>query len=81
MRVGFSGDVVPRGSVSFGPDQQRRAGDFRAWQADYDDDWRKRPTGKQWGRDHELWDLDVRDLDLGLVGDKIERALREAFTK
>jgi len=79
--VGFSGDPVPRGAVSFGPEQQRRTGDFRAWQAGYDDDWRKRPTGKQWGRDHELWDLDVRDLDLGLVGDKIERALREAFTK
>lgn len=79
--MGFSGDPVPRGTVSFGPDQQRRTGDFRAWQADYDDDWRKRLTGEQWGRDHELWDLDVRDVDLGLVGDKLERALREAFTK
>jgi hypothetical protein len=34
-----------------------------------------------WGKDHELWQYDVRGVDLGLVGDKIERALREAFTK
>jgi hypothetical protein len=28
-----------------------------------------------------LWQYDVREVDLGLVGDKLERALREAFTK
>ena len=34
-----------------------------------------------WGADHELWRMDVRGLDMGLVGDKIERAVREAITK
>ncbi|KAL1873095.1 hypothetical protein VTK73DRAFT_1147 [Phialemonium thermophilum] len=81
LRVGFSGDAAPRAYVSFGPEQQRRVGDFRVWRLDYVDDWRKRSAGEDWGRDHELWSLDVRNLDLGLVGDKIERALREAFTK
>lgn len=81
LRVGFSGDTVPRGVVAFGPEQSRRVGDFRAWEGGYEDDWRKRTGFKDWGRDHELWKFDVRGLDLGLVGDRIERALREAFTK
>lgn len=81
LQVGFSGDPFPRGCVWFGPDQQRRVGDFRDWQADYRQDWRSAAAGGLWGRDHELWQYDVRGADLGLVGDKIERALREAFTK
>lgn len=81
LKVGFVGDPVPRGFVTFGPEQSRRVGDFRAWQSDYQDDWRQRATGKEWGRDYELWKFDVRGLDLGLVGDRMERGLREAFTK
>ncbi|KAK3372875.1 hypothetical protein B0T24DRAFT_246444 [Lasiosphaeria ovina] len=81
LQVGFAGDAAPRGSIWFGPDHQRRVGDFRAWQTDYHDDWRKAAAGKPWGRDHELWQSDVRGLDLGLVGDKIERALRDAFSR
>ncbi|KAL2018789.1 hypothetical protein VTK56DRAFT_417 [Thermocarpiscus australiensis] len=81
IQVGFSGDPAPRGCVWFGPDQQRRVGDFRDWQADYRYDWRSAAAGGLWGKDHELWQFDVRGLDLALVGDKLERALREAFTK
>jgi hypothetical protein len=81
LRVGFAGDPSPRGCIWFTPEQHRRVGDFRAWQSGFQNDWRKKPTAEDWGKDHELWKLDVRDLDLGLVGDKIERALREAFTK
>ncbi|AEO71065.1 67b5c7f6-c21f-4c00-b3fd-8287bb295c65 [Thermothielavioides terrestris] len=82
LQVGFSGDPAPRGCVWFGPDQQRRVGDFREWQTDYRYDWRRAARhGDSWGRDHELWQYDVRGVDLGLVGDKIERALSEAFTK
>ncbi|KAK4156378.1 hypothetical protein C8A00DRAFT_41157 [Chaetomidium leptoderma] len=81
LHVGFSGDPAPRGCVWFGPDQQRRAGDFREWQADYRYDWKSAAAGGLWGKDHELWQYDVRGFDLGLVGDKLERALREAFTK
>lgn len=81
LQVGFSGDPAPRGCVWFGPEQQRRAGDFRAWQTVYRQDWRAAAAGGLLGKDHELWQYDVRGSDLGLVGDKIERALREAFTK
>ncbi|KAL2159768.1 hypothetical protein VTH06DRAFT_1901 [Thermothelomyces fergusii] len=81
LQVGFSGDPAPRGCIWFGPDQQRRAGDFRVWQTDYRYDWKTAAAGGLWGKDHELWQYDVRGVDLGLVGDKIEKALREAFTK
>ncbi|KAK4239198.1 hypothetical protein C8A03DRAFT_32750 [Achaetomium macrosporum] len=81
LQVGFSGDPAPRGCIWFGPDQQRRVGDFREWQTDYRYDWRRAAAGGLWGKDHELWQYDVRGADLGLVGDRIERALREAFTK
>ena len=81
LRVGFAGDALPKTTVEFGPEQQRRVGDFRIWHPSYQDDWKKRETGINWGADHELWKLDVRGLDLGLVADKIERGLRDAFTK
>ncbi len=42
---------------------------------------RKRQKIAHWGDDHELWRMDVRGLDMGLVADKIERAVREAVTK
>ena len=47
----------------------------------YGDRKRKRQKIVHWGEDHELWRMDVRGLDMGLVGDKIERTVREAITK
>ncbi|KAK6613043.1 Actin-related protein 10 [Botrytis cinerea] len=81
VKVGFAGDAGPKAVVNFGPEEQRRAGDFRRWQPGYDKAWRERIHGKKWGEAHELWKLDLRDVDLGLVGDKIERAVRDAYTK
>lgn len=77
LRVGFAGDAAPKGVVTFGPEQARRVGDFRRWEVGYVDDWRK----KGWGTEHELWRSDIRGLDLGLVGDRLERGLREAFNR
>ncbi|KHE79818.1 actin-like ATPase domain-containing protein [Neurospora crassa] len=81
IQVGFAGDSAPRGIVWFGPEQQRRIGDFRDWQTDYHQDWRSKAAGGNWGRDYELWRPDVRGLELGQVGDKVEKAVREAYTK
>ncbi|KAI5926067.1 hypothetical protein F4810DRAFT_622757 [Camillea tinctor] len=81
LRIGFAGDASPKKIASFIPEQQVRAGDFRAWEADYQNDWRKRAAGKPWGFDHELWQLDARGQDLGFIADKLERELRDAFTK
>lgn len=77
LRAGFAGDAAPKAAVGFGPEQARRAGDFRRWELGRADDWRRRA----WGGEHELWRADVRGLDLGLVGDRMERALREAFSR
>lgn len=81
IRAGFAGDAVPKTVIDFGPEQQRRAGDHRRWQAGHDADWRKRVQGKEYGEAYELWKLDLRGADLGLMGDKIERAIRDAYTK
>lgn len=78
LRVGFAGDAAPKAVVApAGPEQARRVGDFRRWEVGYADDWRK----KAWDGEHELWRADVRGLDLGLVGDRLERGLREAFSR
>ncbi|KAJ2907132.1 actin-like ATPase domain-containing protein [Zalerion maritima] len=79
VRVGFAGDTTPKATIAFTPEAQRRAGDYRALRPGYNDPWQCRG----WTDGHELWrfDVNVRDVDLGLVGDRIERALREAFTK
>lgn len=81
LLVGYAGDPVPKAHVELGPEQQRRVGDLRTWEPGYQDDWRKRASGKDWGKDHELWQLDIRGQDTGLVGDRLERALREAISK
>ncbi|RWA09938.1 hypothetical protein EKO27_g5150 [Xylaria grammica] len=79
LRIGFAGDAAPKRVVTFSPDQQRRTGDFRAWEPDFASQWRCRASGKPWGADHELWRLDIRGQDLAVVGDKLERELRDAF--
>ncbi|KFZ08361.1 hypothetical protein V502_09397 [Pseudogymnoascus sp. VKM F-4520 (FW-2644)] len=81
LRAGLAGDALPKAVIGFGPDTQRRAGDYRQWQVGYEADWRQRTSGKAWGEEHELWKPDLRHVDLGLVGDRIERAMREAITK
>lgn len=82
IRVGFAGDAAPKAALSSGPDQQRRAGDFKAWMVQPENDGSKWwPSGRDWARSHELWTPDLRAADLRLVGDKIERLLQEAFTK
>ncbi|CAK7227704.1 hypothetical protein SBRCBS47491_006658 [Sporothrix bragantina] len=83
LRIGLAGDVVCRGTVAFGPEQQRRVGDLRVWQEDYHQDWRRAGedgAGRTWDTAYELWQMDVRNIDTGLISDKLERALREAFT-
>jgi actin-related protein len=81
MRAGFAGDATPKAVINFGPEEQRRPGDYRRWEVGYEKSWRERTRGREWGKAHELWRPDLRSLDLGLIGDKIDRAIREAFTK
>jgi hypothetical protein len=81
VRVGFAGEPIPKAVLKLGAEEQRRVGDHRAWNVGYQDDWIRGETGGRWGQGHELWQHDLRGLDMGLVGDKLDRLLREAFTK
>ncbi|POR32926.1 Uncharacterized protein TPAR_06885 [Tolypocladium paradoxum] len=75
IRAGFAGDSLPKATLPCGPEQQRRVGDFRAWQA-------PGPLASDaWAAEHEVWRCDVRDVDLGLFRDKLDRVLRDAFTR
>ena len=48
-------------------------GDYRGWAPGGR---RKDLAIEEWGKEHELWRMDLRDVDLGLVEDKIERTVR-----
>jgi actin-related protein len=81
VRCGFPGESAPRCTLPFGPEQQRRVGDYRQWDPEYSQRRRKRKRGQDWGQEHELYRMDLSNVDLGLVEDKFERAMREAYTK
>lgn len=79
--AGFAGESSPRCRLTFGPEDSRRVGDYRRWLPGFEERKVRKRRGYEWGEDHELWRMDLRELDLGLVEDKIERAVREAYTK
>lgn len=96
VRAGLPGESAPRCTLSFDPDRQRRVGDYRQYDPAYNHKRRqravirepgeelelyKRRKLEEWGEDHGLYRLDVTQVDLGLVGDKFERAVREAYSK
>jgi hypothetical protein len=81
VRAGYAGEALPKAVLQLGPERQRRVGDERIWRLGYHDDWALKEQTNRWGQDHELWQYDLRDLDLGLVEDKLDRVLREAFTQ
>lgn len=81
VRVGFAGDPEPKRIISFDAESHKRTGDLRAWESGYAENWRKRTAGHPWASDNELFQLDCRGQDLAVVGDKLERGLRDAFTR
>lgn len=80
LRAGFEGDSTPMCVVGFGPEESRRAGDYRGW-LNYGSstDSQQSTNLEDWAKAHELWRMDLRDVDLGLVEDKIERVIRETY--
>lgn len=81
VRVGFAGDSDPKRIFSFDAESGKRTGDLRAWESGYAQGWRKRTAGRPWGSHQELFQLDCRGQDMALVGDKLERGLRDAFVR
>lgn len=75
IRIGFAGDSTPKAALKSGPGDQRRVGDFRSWQEP------RQKAGQGWSENHEFWHFDLRDVDLGLYQDKLERVVRDAFTR
>lgn len=57
--------------------------DYRGWIPGNEDRQgkRRRLDEERWGEEHELWRMDLRGFDLGIVEDKVERAVRKAYTK
>lgn len=78
LRAGFAGESAPRCKLTYSPEMWRRVGDYRQWAPDYPG---RTPKGKKWAQGYELWDLDVRNMDLGLVEDRVEKLVREAESK
>ncbi|KJX97725.1 actin-related protein RO7 [Zymoseptoria brevis] len=76
--AGFAGESRPRCVLQFSHDTARRAGDYRQYDPQYAKLSRRWRFGGEWGIDHELYKIDLTELDLGLVEDKLERALRTA---
>ncbi|KAK0874282.1 hypothetical protein LTS02_000198 [Friedmanniomyces endolithicus] len=77
ISAGFAGESRARCIVRFTPEMGRRAGDYREYDVRYDRRNAKSSKRKGWGEDYELYrTLDLRNQDLGLVTDQLERAVR-----
>ncbi|KAJ5181512.1 hypothetical protein N7449_011659 [Penicillium cf. viridicatum] len=83
LRAGFEGSSAPVCVVGFGPEDSRRVGDYRGWiQGSTGAGRLPQPVDmEEWTRAYELWRPDSREVDLGLVEDKIERAFRETYNQ
>ncbi|KAJ5950257.1 uncharacterized protein N7479_008670 [Penicillium vulpinum] len=83
LRAGFEGSSAPMCVVGFGPEDSRRAGDYRGWiEGSIGAARLPQPVDmEEWTQAYELWRLDSREVDLGLVEDKIERAIRETYNQ
>lgn len=77
LSAGFASESRPRCVHRFTPEEGRRVGDFRSYDAEYDRPRKKLRREEDWGVEHELYRTDIRALDLGLVEDKLERAVRK----
>ena len=78
LRAGFEGEAGPQCTITFGPEESRRIGDYRGWAPGKSS---KKDKIDTWGKQHELWRLDLDDFDTGLMEDKFERGLREVYNK
>nr|OQO21703.1 hypothetical protein B0A51_11552 [Rachicladosporium sp. CCFEE 5018] len=76
ISVGIAGESRPRGVLRFGygVTDGRRVGDWRG--VDGDDGVGVDESSAKWAREYEVFRADVTGLDLGLVEDVLERAVR-----
>lgn len=76
--AGFQGESGPQCAIPFTPQNSRRVGDYRTYLPGYR---RRKEDVQTKSKEYELWRNDLKDVDLGLLEDKLERAVREAYNK
>lgn len=82
LSAGFAGEGKPRCVHRFGyqPADSRRVGDYREFMGVQKPPGSRRRDSDQWSANHELFRADVRQLDLALLSDRLERAVRTIHT-
>ncbi|KAI5367428.1 putative Actin family, ATPase, nucleotide binding domain-containing protein [Septoria linicola] len=76
--AGFAGESRPRCILPFSPETSQRVGDYRQYEPGHAANMRPFRLREEWAASHELYHADLREDDLGLVEDKLDRALRTA---
>ena len=67
VSAGFAGESRPRCIIGFSPENERRLGDYRSYDPNHQTKRRKVVNDEEWGREFELYRVDLRTLDLGLI--------------
>lgn len=80
LSAGYAGESRPRCIIPFTPETSRRVGDHRQWDPKHAQHTRKFRLQAKWADGYELYQTDIREQDLRLVEDKLERALRTVHT-
>lgn len=82
LSAGFAGESKPRCVHRFGHQigDGRRVGDYRDFTGHKSRVLRRDRNDTRWSANHELFRADVRQLDLELVADRLERAVRQVHT-
>ncbi|KAJ9610224.1 hypothetical protein H2200_005001 [Cladophialophora chaetospira] len=78
LSAGFQSESGPQCYIPFTPQNSRRVGDHRTFLPGFR---RRREHVASKSKDYELWRNDLADVDLGLMEDKLERVVREAYNK
>ena len=78
IKAGFEGEPGPQCCLALGSQIARRVGDYRDWAPATTP---KKESFEAWSKQQELWPIDLNNFELGLMEDKIERAIREVYNK
>ncbi|KAK5106461.1 hypothetical protein LTS08_000580 [Lithohypha guttulata] len=78
LKAGIEGESHPQIRYDFTPEKAQKLGDYRQYLPGYT---RQESKNGAWGEGHELWRNDLKNFDLGLLSDKVERAVREIYNK
>ena len=76
LRAGFEGESAPQSVLAVGPEHDARVGDYRTYTPGF---WPRVEDDEKWACQYELWNNDLRDLDLELLEDKLERYVRMIY--